>query len=136
MKLLLDEHVNPAIARGLLRLNPDLQAGHAGSRYGAYGSPVGYADTLEVALVAQTLAGTPDPELLEWAAENGYLLVSEDRNTLVGFYYERQRAGLHSQGLFIVRRGAGMGEVIETLGLIVRASAPEDWANQVTYIPL
>lgn len=114
MKLLLDEHINPAIARGLLRLKPDL----------------------EVVSVAQTLAGTPDPELLEWATGNGYLLVSEDRNTLVGFYYERQRAGLHSQGLFMVRRGAGMGEVIETLGLIVRASAPEDWANQVTYIPL
>lgn len=100
--------------RGLLRWNPNL----------------------EIVQASPTLTETPDPELLEWATQNGYILISEDRNTLVGFYYERLKAELHSEGVFILRRGASLGEIIESLKLLIELSTAEEWSNQVTYIPL
>jgi hypothetical protein len=114
MKFLLDEHIDPAIARGLLRLDP----------------------SVEVLEVRQVMPGTPDPGLLEWAAHNGYILVTRDVNTLVGDAYERIEAGIHTEGVLVTRWNASIGEVVRELWLIVRNSHSDEWANQVTYIPL
>jgi predicted nuclease of predicted toxin-antitoxin system len=51
MKYLLDEHVNPAIRRGLLRANP-------------------YMEAIEV---SQHMPGASDPELIAWATAQGYI---------------------------------------------------------------
>ena len=114
MKYLLDEHINPAIARGLLRANPNL----------------------EVVLVSQQFAGIADPALIEWATVNGYILVTRDVNTLVGFAYERIAQGIHTEGVFVLRQDASFGEIISDLLLIAASSEPSEWTNQVIYIPL
>src|SRR5262249_8906824 len=37
--------------------------------------------------------GTPDPEVLAWAAAENRVLITNDRNTMVGFAYQRVAAG-------------------------------------------
>ena len=36
--------------------------------------------------------GTPDPEVLAWAAAENRVLITNDRNTMVGFAYQRVAA--------------------------------------------
>lgn len=114
MKYVLDEHINPAIVRGLLRANPNL----------------------EVVQVSQQFSGMADPELIEWATINGYVLVTRDVNTLVGFAYERIAQGIHTEGVFVLRQDASFGGIITDLLLIAASSERTEWANQVIYIPL
>jgi Domain of unknown function (DUF5615) len=113
VKYLLDEHIHVAIASGLWQKLPDLQ----------------------IAETRLLFPGLSDPELLEWATVQGYILLSSDRNTLIEFYNERLRAGLHSEGVFILRQGISFGEMIDELSVIALASEATEWANQVNFIP-
>jgi hypothetical protein len=113
VKYLLDVHVQVAIASGLWQKLPDLQIAEARLLFPELG----------------------DPELLEWATRQGYILLSRDRNTVIEFYNERLREGLHSEGIFILRHGVSFGEIIEELSLIASASETSDWANQINFIP-
>lgn len=114
MKYLLDEHVNPAIRRGLLRANP-------------------YIEAIEV---SQHMPGASDPELIAWATAQGYILVTKDVNTLVGVAYARILDGIHTEGVLVLRQDATIGAVIRDLLLIAATSQTNEWANQVVYIPL
>jgi len=49
------------------------------------------------------LSRTLDPALLEWAAENGCLVLSHDVNTLIGYAYQRVEIGLPTPGVFAAR---------------------------------
>jgi hypothetical protein len=113
VKYLFDIHVQVAIASGLWQKVPELQIA-------------------EARLLFPELE---DPELLEWATQQGYILLSSDRNTLIEFYNERLRAGLHSEGVFILRQGVSFGELIDELSMIAQASEASEWANQVNFIP-
>ena len=62
LRLLIDENVDHRILRGLLRRVPQL-------------------DFLVVAQIG--LAGTPDIELLRWAAQENRTIVTHDVNTMV-----------------------------------------------------
>ncbi|MBI4606197.1 MAG: DUF5615 family PIN-like protein [Planctomycetes bacterium] len=56
--------------------------------------------TLDVVLARDVgLARAKDPEVLAWAALNGRVVLSHDRNTLVGFAHKRTRSGLAMSGL-------------------------------------
>jgi len=48
------------------------------------------------------LRGTKDPALLEIAAEQGRILITQDRNTMTSYFWERLAAGKSSPGLFVV----------------------------------
>jgi predicted nuclease of predicted toxin-antitoxin system len=61
MKLLLDENLEAAILRGLLRVRPGLDV---------------------VRVVDVGLAGAPDQAVLAWAAEGSRVVVSRDRATV------------------------------------------------------
>jgi hypothetical protein len=113
VKYLFDVHVQVAIASGLWQKLPDLQIA-------------------EARLLFPELE---DPELLEWATQQGYILLSSDHNTLIEFYDERLRAGLHSEGVFILRHGVSFGEIIEERSLIALATETSEWANPINFIP-
>jgi predicted nuclease of predicted toxin-antitoxin system len=115
MRFLADEHINLAIARDLLREEPDL-------------------DIVELRQAA--LLGAPDPEVLEWAAREGCVLVTRDMGTVPDYAFARVAAGLPMPGVFVLRHKAPIGEVTEDLLLIARASQAEKWAKQVIYVPL
>ena len=48
---------------------------------------------------------TPDPEILEWAAQNGRVVLSHDVNTMESYAYDRIIAGLPMPGVFLVFSG-------------------------------
>jgi hypothetical protein len=45
--------------------------------------------------------GTPDPEVLVWAAAENRILITNDRNTMVGFAYQRVATGEPMPGLIV-----------------------------------
>jgi predicted nuclease of predicted toxin-antitoxin system len=46
------------------------------------------------------LAAAPDAEILEWAAQQGRILLTHDRKTIPSFAYERVAAGQPMPGCF------------------------------------
>jgi len=76
--LVSDENFNNDLVRGLLRRNPDL-------------------DIVRVQDVG--LRGAEDPLILEWAAQEGRVLLTHDVTTMAHFAYERVQAGKSMPGL-------------------------------------
>lgn len=70
--LVADENFNNDIVRGLLRKKPDL-------------------DIVRVQEVG--LRGADDPAILEWAANEGRVVLTHDAATMTYYAYERVRAG-------------------------------------------
>ena len=48
------------------------------------------------------LSATPDPDILAWAAAEGRILLTHDRDTMPNFAYDRVRAGQPMPGVFLV----------------------------------
>src|SRR5688572_20334661 len=115
MRFLADENFNNEILRGLHRRIPDVEIIRA-------------QDT--------ELASQPDPDVLAWAAENGYIILSHDVNTMRGFFYDRLTADLPVPGLFLVQGDKPIGAVIESLELIIMASDESEWVGTIRFLPL
>jgi hypothetical protein len=110
-----DENFNGRILRGLLRRIPEVDV-------------VRVQDT--------TLYTADDPRILEWAAEEGRVLLTHDRATLVGYAYGRLVAGKRVAGVIAVPTDAPIGRVVEDLQLLVLASEPGEIEGQIIYLPL
>lgn len=59
------------------------------------------------------LMQTPDPDILEWAAQNNRILLSRDRRTLSVFAWDRVALGLLMPGVFLLRRNTSTGAAID-----------------------
>ena len=77
-----------------------------------------------------------DPDLVEWAADRGYVIVSHDVNTVPGQVYERIGLGEPVAGVLMVRPGDSVAAVIESLLLIWSGSEAEEWSGKVAFLPL
>ncbi|MCA9904968.1 MAG: DUF5615 family PIN-like protein [Anaerolineae bacterium] len=115
MRFLADENFNGKLLAGLRAALPDLDV-------------VRVQDTDKVA--------SSDPELLAWAAEQGLILLTHDVQTVAGYAYDRVRDGLPMPGIIEVRITQGLGATIQELALMIGASTPDEFNNQVRYIPL
>jgi hypothetical protein len=114
MRFLADENFNNEILRGLRRRVPD-------------------ADLTRIQ--DTELAGNSDTLILEWAAQHSYIVLSHDVNTMRGYFYDRMNAGLAVPGLFLVHKVKPVGEVIDTLELIILASDESEWVGEIRYLP-
>lgn len=117
IRYLLDEDTPHAIRNQLLRREPDM----------------------DIRVVGGDMApalGTSDPELLRWIEREGYILVSRNRRTMPRHLREHLEAGGHVPGIFLLRRGYSLGPIIGDLILIWEACRPEEYHNQVEYLPL
>lgn len=76
-----------------------------------------------------------DPDVLEFAAQQGRILVSHDTSTMPVHFLNRLRSGRKSPGVFLVRQRASVGQVVEAILLVWSASVPEEWAGQIHYLP-
>src|SRR6185312_14122879 len=99
-----DADVHGGIIRGLHRRMPELDLARA-------------QDALP--------EGTPDPEVLAWAASEDRVLITNDRNTMVGFAFERVAAGEPVPGLIVARRGQRFGSIIDDI-LFIAEYMPVD----------
>lgn len=115
LRLAADENFNNDILRGLLRRRADLDI-------------VRIQDT--------EVAGMDDPDLLEWAAQTGRILLTHDVTTLTRHAYDRIRADLPMPGIFAVPRTVPIYAVIEDILLLAEYSHVSEWEGQVRYLPL
>jgi len=81
------------------------------------------------------LKGLDDSEVLRIAAQNGRLLVSQDRRTMPQ-HFQRFVTKATSPGVVLIRGGVSIGAAIEELTLIWSATEAEEWTNRLVWIPL
>ena len=115
LRLVADENLNNDIIRGLLRRRP----------------------ALDIVRVQDTeLSGADDPTVLEWAAQEGRVLLTHDVSTITKYAYQRVRADQPMPGVFEVSRSVSIGRAIEDILLLAECSLDREWEGQVHYLPL
>jgi hypothetical protein len=110
-----DENLNNAIVRGLLRRRPDLDI---------------------VRVQDADLSGMDDPTVLEWAAQEGRILLTHDVSTVTKYAYERVRAAQPMSGVIEIGETVPIGQAIEDILLLAECSLDDEWEGQVHYLPL
>ncbi|HEV3024326.1 MAG TPA: DUF5615 family PIN-like protein [Pirellulales bacterium] len=81
--------------------------------------------------------GIGDLDLLAWAAVEDRILITNDRNTMVGFAYQRQAAGEPVPGLIATTNSQSIGSAIEDILIIVECMSVEEFHDQVVvFLPL
>jgi Domain of unknown function (DUF5615) len=115
VRLVSDENFNADILRGLYRQRPDL----------------------DVVRVQDTgLNAASDPDILAWAAIEGRILLTHDRDTMLDCAYNRVRAGQAMPGVFLVSDRMPTGKAIDELLLAVDCLTPEECKDLVRFFPL
>ncbi len=115
LKLVSDENFNGDILRGLYRRRPDL-------------------DIVRVQDVG--LGAAHDPDVLAWAAVEGRILLTHDRETMPSFAYDRVRAGQPMPGVFLVSDLMPVGQAIDEILLAVECLPSEECQDLVRFFPL
>jgi uncharacterized protein with PIN domain len=115
IKFLLDENFNGKIARGLRARKPDSDMIRAQD-----------AD----------LRGADDPAVLEWAAQEGRILLTHDLDTMTKYVAERIEQGLPMAGVILVRDTLPIARVIDDLLAVLGASEASEWENRIDFLPL
>jgi hypothetical protein len=82
------------------------------------------------------LSSSDDPIILDWAARENRIVLSHDVATMVGFAYDRVKAGQPMPGLIEVSRKVPLGVAIKDLLLLARGSEEGEWEGRVLYLPL
>ena len=114
-RFLADHDLNEQIVTGVLRREPALECVRA--------RDVGMSER-------------PDAEVLAYAADNGFMVVSHDVNTMPSAAYGRMSSGQKMSGLLMVKQSDPVGAIISCLIVIWSASEAEEWENQVCFLPL
>src|SRR5262249_51353063 len=108
-----DENVKGAIVRGARRRGVDL-----------------------VTTVEDGYGGKSDPEVMDRAAALGRVLLTQDED-LLAEASQRQANGVSFPGvLYAHQKSVPVGQCVRDLELAAVAGSPEDFANQVHYLPL
>lgn len=116
-KYLLDENTDPRLKRALLRHSPDMTVRCVGDP----GAP-----PLE----------TKDPEILIWCERRKFTLVTNNRASMPVHLRDHLAAGGHIPGIFILKRGMPMREIIDELVLIWEAAEPHEYADGIQFLPV
>jgi predicted nuclease of predicted toxin-antitoxin system len=115
LRLVSDADFNGRVLRALRRSDPSL-------------------DVVRVQDVG--LRTAPDPDVLEWAATEGRVVLTRDQGTMVGFAYARVGAGLPMPGVVVTRDYLPIGLQVQDILIVAHCSAPNGLADQVVFIPL
>ena len=115
VKYLFDEDLNGRIVRGVRRRISDLDS----------------------RTVPETdLPQATDPAVLDWAADQGRVVITHDHRTMRSCAEDRLRAGRPMAGLILVPQTAPLGQVIDDLVLIAEATTAEEWEGTIVFLPL
>jgi hypothetical protein len=81
--------------------------------------------------------GTPDTEVLAWAASENRVLITNDRNTMVGFARQRVATGESVAGLIVTTNEQAIGSAIDDILLLAEYMPEEEIRDQVVvFLPL
>jgi hypothetical protein len=115
LRLAADEDFNNRILRGLIRRQPEL-------------------DIMRVQDAG--LATQADPEILEWSAKEGRVLLTHDVTTMRQYADDRIAAGLSMPGVFEVSQKIPIGQAIEEILILAEYSLEGEWEGQIRFLPL
>lgn len=115
LRFLVDEDFDNDILRGVLRRQPEL-------------------DIVRPQDVG--LSGKQDTVVLDWAAQEGRVLLTHDVSTMKSYAYARILEGLPMPGVFIVGQLLPTGAAIEAILLLANLSLEGEWEGQVRHLPL
>lgn len=117
MRFLFDEDLPKSFHTALIRLEPGIDA----LRVGDSGAPP---------------TGTPDPDLLRWAASEHRAVITYNRKTMKTHAEHLAAAeGLQHWGIFRVRPNATVSMLVEDLYLRWAASEAEEWVGWIDWVP-
>lgn len=117
IKYLLDEHVNPRLRKALKQQAPDLIVW----RIGDAGAPA---------------LNSLDPDILRWCEANNFSLVTNNRASMPVHLQDHLAAGRHVPGIFVLNPKMTMGETALELALIWEATEPDEYTDQLRYLPV
>jgi hypothetical protein len=80
--------------------------------------------------------GTLDPDILLWCEAEGFSLVTNNRESMPVHLQDHLAAGRHVPGIFTLNPKMTLRETLNELALIWEASAPSQFADQITYLPI
>jgi hypothetical protein len=120
LKFNLDEHL-----RGILW--------HAVQAHNAAG--VDPLDVVRVGDPPDLALGSDDPTILLWAEGAQRILISNDRSTMPVHLANHLAAGHHSPGIFVLRHGGSLQQVVAFLVLAAYSSPSALWEDRIEYIP-
>lgn len=114
-RFLTDEDFKKAIVTGALRREPRIEF------FSVRGTRV---------------EGRPDPEVLQYAADEELILLTHDVNTMPGHATDRLNAGLSFPGLFLVRQRVPVLMAINNILTIWADSNVGQWRDRVEFFPV
>ncbi len=82
------------------------------------------------------LATRSDPDVLDFAARENWIVVSHGVNTMREAASTRLTAGLPMTGLLLAHQRTPVSQIIESLLLIWAASEADEWAGHIEFLPL
>jgi hypothetical protein len=115
LPLAADEDVHGAVIRAVRRRNPEIDL---------------------VTVQEAGKSGSADPDVLEWAASEGRVLISQDERTLIGYAWDRVTAGLPMAGVIILGKGVTIGQAVDDPLLAAECGEADDFKDQVKSLPL
>jgi uncharacterized protein DUF5615 len=86
--------------------------------------------------VSAKLRGKTDLEVLNLAAQEGRILVSQDIRTMPRYFAAFLQRGSHIPGVILIPQTIPAAAAIDDLVLIWAASQPAEWADRIVRIPL
>lgn len=93
---------------------------------------------LEIACVGEENdlpIGMPDPDLLLWTEQHGFVLISHDVRTMPGHFAAHLGSGHHSPGVFLVALPASIPAILESLFYYADESEEGAWNDRILFIP-
>jgi hypothetical protein len=93
---------------------------------------------LEIACVGEATdlpLGMSDRELLLWAEQHGFVVVSNDTRTMPGHFAAHLHAGHHSPGVFLIALPASIPKILEALFYYADSSDDDLWRDQILFVP-
>ena len=117
IRYLPDEHIAPALRAQLIRHEPEMVVWIIGDP----GAPP---------------RGTPDPDILRWCEDHGFLPVTQNRSSMPDHLKAHLEQGRHVPGILTLHPDMTMREIIEDLHLIWGAATPHEFRDLIVYLPL
>jgi hypothetical protein len=115
-RYLLDEHVHPEYRAQILRREPNLTVFIIGDP----GAPA---------------KGTLDPDLLRWCEDNDSVLVTNNRKSMPGHLADHLADDHHIPGIFTLNSDMSIGETVDELILLAKASFDNEFRDTIIYLP-
>ncbi|MGA9378712.1 MAG: DUF5615 family PIN-like protein [Phormidium sp.] len=115
LRFVADENFNYNLVKELLNLKPELDI---------------------VCLREINFSGIDDAKLLEWASQEGRVLLTHDVTTITAFAEQRIAQELPTPGIFVVSVDETIDRTIADILLLAECSNEGEWEGQIHYLPL